>query len=264
MSKKKKVERPQYEQLADTDWISGLREDLPNYRNQYNYMLGQLDVTSPEVQQAFQDKANEYTQSQWNDFNRSALSNYKAMNQANYNRFGSMGTSGAMYGADSYNRQLNDLASRIASNTAGQYENLMNNYYNQKLTSAQMYGNAYGTAGSTLQNNDIMNWKIRNQNLEQKYLQDLENAQNKKGWFDYVTGIIGGSAQGAGEGFSATGSPWGALGGGIAGGIGGAADVYSGNTNGEYKNALLSPFTSMNSMKMGGFGGGLNLNTKVK
>jgi len=188
--KKKKVKAPKYEQLADTEYITGLRQDLPTYRDQYNYMLGQLDVTSPEVQQAFQDKANEYTQAQWSDFNRNALANYKAMNQANRNRFGNLGSSGAMYGADSYNRQLNDLASRIAGQTAGQYENLMNNYYNQKYNTAQMYGNAYSGAGSTLQNNDIANWQVRNRNIEAKYLADVQNA-NRGGW-NWGNAAVGG------------------------------------------------------------------------
>lgn len=207
--KKKKVKAPVYEQLADTAYISGLREDLPTYRNQYNYMLGQLDVTSPEVQQAFQNKANEYTQSQWSDFSRNALANYKAMNQANRNRFGNLGSSGAMYGADTYNRQLNDLASRIAGQTAGQYENLMNNYYNQKYNTAQMYNQAYGNAGSTLQNNDIANWKIRNQNIDAKYAADVQNA-NRGGW-NWGNSIVGGL----------TGLATGGVVGGVAGLVGG-------------------------------------------
>lgn len=213
--KKKKVKAPVYEQLADTAYISGLREDLPTYRNQYNYMLGQLDVTSPEVQQAFQDKANEYTQAQWSDFNRNALANYKAMNQANRNRFGNLGSSGAMYGADTYNRQLNDLATRIAGQTAGQYENLMNNYYNQKYNTAQMYNQAYGNAGNTLQSNDISNWQIRNRNIEAKYAADVQNA-NRGGfnWGNALSGAASGVAQGG-----MTGGWVGALAGGIGGGV---------------------------------------------
>ena len=215
--KKKKVKAPTYEQLADTEYITGLRQDLPTYRDQYNYMLGQLDVTSPEVQQAFQDKANEYTQAQWSDFNRNALANYKAMNQANRNRFGNLGSSGAMYGADSYNRQLNDLASRIAGQTAGQYENLMNNYYNQKYNTAQMYGNAYSGAGSTLQNNDIANWQVRNRNIEAKYLADVQNAN--RGGFN-LGNMLSGAASGAAAG--SAGGWVGALAGGVLGGLGGA------------------------------------------
>ena len=237
--KKKKVKAPKYEQLADTQYITGLREDLPTYRDQYNYMLGQLDVTSPEVQQAFQDKANEYTQAQWNDFNRNALANYKAMNQANRNRFGNLGSSGAMYGADTYNRQLNDLATRIAGQTAGQYENLMNNYYNQKYGTAQMYNQAYGYAGNVLQNNDISNWQIRNRNIDAKYAADVQNA-NRGGWSfgNMLSGAASGAAAGSAGGWV------GALAGGVLGGVSGGLSGYS-NASGEQAAQLGSALGSI-------------------
>lgn len=240
MSKKKKVQAPVYEQLADTDYITGLREDLPTYREGTNRYLSQLDVLSPEVQQKYQDLANDYTQSQWSDFNRNALANYKAMNQANYNRFGSMGTSGAMYGNDTYNRQLNDLSSRIAGQTAAQYQNLINNYYNQKLNTLNAYNTMYGNAGQTLQNNDISNWNIRNRNIEAKYVADLQNAQNKQGF--NIGNMLSGAMQGARMGSAA--GPWGAVIGGVAGGaLGGFSDYlgtseqqsgYLGGTLGQY------------------------------
>ena len=218
MSKKPKVEAPVYEEMQDTPYITGLREDLPMYREGFNRYLENLDVLSPEVQQKYQDIANEYTQSQWNDFNRNALANYKAMNQANLNRFGSMGTSGAMYGNDSYNRQLNDLSSRIASNTAGQYQNLINNYYNQKLNTLNAYNNAYGNAGNVTYGHDQQNWNIRNMNKEAKYVADVQNAQNGGGW--NFGNMLSGAASGAAAGGMSGG--WiGAIGGGLAGAIGG-------------------------------------------
>lgn len=262
MGKKKKVSAPVYEEMQDTPYITGLREDLPTYRDQYNYMLGQLDVTSPEVQKAFQDKANEYTQAQWNDFNRNALANYKAMNQANYNRFGNLGSSGAMYGNDTFNRQLNDLATRIAGQTAGQYENLMNNYYNQKYNTAQMYGGAYGNAGQTTYGHDQQNWNIRNRNIEAKYVADVQNANRGGGFLDGVRNIVGGAAQGAGNGFSVAG-PWGALAGGIAGGVGGTLDTIGG-TAGQQNSwtNILAPNIGGSFGFGGNNSGSVNLNTQ--
>ena len=253
MSKKKKVSAPVYEEMADTDYISGLREDLPTYRDQYNYMLGQLDVTSPEVQQKFQNIANDYTQAQWNDYNRNALANMKAMNQANYNRFGNLGSSGAMYGNDTLNRQLNDLAARISGQTAGQYQNLINNYYNQKLSTAQMYGGAYSGAGNTLQSNDINNWNIRNRNIEAKYVADLQNAQNKTGALDYIKNGLSGAMSGAAMG-AQSGNPWVALAGGIAGGAAGALDTYQGTAG--QQDSWTNMLTSMGSI--GNLGSGLS------
>lgn len=255
--KKKKVKAPKYEQLADTEYISGLREDLPTYRDQYNYMLGQLDVTSPEVQQTFQDIANQYTQSQWNDFNRNALSNYKAMNAANYNRFGNLGSSGAMYNADTYNRQLNDLASRIASNTAGQYENLVNNYYTQKLNTANAYGSAYSGAGSTLQDNDIANWNIRNRNIEAKYAADVQNA-NRGGWNwgNMLSGAASGAASGSAGGWI------GALAGGVAGAVGGGLSGYSNASGGQASQLGASLGSIYPSVRQSNGATNINLNTQ--
>ena len=123
----------------------------------------------------------------------------------------------------SYNRQLNDLATRIAGQTAGQYENLMNNYYTQKLNTAQLYGNTYFGSGGILQDNDIENWKIRNRNIEAKYAADVQNAN--RGGFN-LGNALSGAASGALMGSKA--GPWGALIGGVAGGaVGGFTD--SGN-----------------------------------
>lgn len=242
MSKKKKVTAPVYEEMKDTDYIKSLRGYVPQWGEDYNYMLGQLDVTSPEVQQKFQDIANDYTQSQWNDFNRNALAGYKAMNQGNYNRFGNLGSSGAMYGNDTYNRQLNDLASRLVSNTAGQFENLMNNYYNQKLNTAQMYGNAYFGGGDRTQANDVSNWEIRNRNIEAKYAADVQNANRGGGW--NWGNMLSGAASGAATG-AASGGGWiGGIIGGVAGGVTGG---LSGNSSGQQASQLGSSLGSLGS-----------------
>lgn len=223
--KKKKVSAPVYEEMQDTPWITGLREDLPTYREGVNRYLQNLDVLSPEVQQKYQDIANDYTQAQWNDFNRNALANYKAMNQANYNRFGNLGSSGAMYGNDTFNRRMNDLATRIASQTAGQYQNLINNYYNQKYNTLNAYNQAYGNAGQTTYSHDQQNWNIRNKNIEAKYVADVQNAN--RGGFN-LGNMLGGMASGIASGAS-VGGPWGALAGGVLGGLSGGFSGGSGD-----------------------------------
>lgn len=240
--KKKKVQAPVYEEMQDTPWITGLRKDLPTYRKGFNKYLKNLDVLSPEVQQKYQDIANDYTQAQWNDFNRNALANYKAMNQANYNRFGNMGSSGAMYNNDTYNRQLNDLATRITGQTAGQYQNLINNYYNQKLNTLNAYNTAYGNAGQQTYGHDQQNWNIRNRNIEAKYAADVQNANNGGGW--NWGNMFSGAASGAATG-AASGGGWiGALAGGVLGGVTGG---LSGNSSGTQAAQLGSSFGNLSS-----------------
>ena len=265
--KKKKVKAPVYEQLADTAFISGLREDLPTYRNMYNEMLPQLDVTSPEVQQKFDEISAQSVADRWNSFNREALAGYKAMNQANRNRFGNLGSSGAMYGADTYSRQLNNLASAIASDEARYNQALRDSYYNQKLSTLNAYGSAYGGAGSTLQDNDIANWKIRNQNIDAKYAADVQNAN--RGGFN-LGNALSGAASGAMTGSKA--GPWGAIIGGVAGGAlggftnsGDQASQLGASIGGIYPNFRSSSGSSgLNLNTQGGniLGNGWNLNTR--
>lgn len=242
----KKVSAPVYEEMEDTDYIKGLREDLPMYREEVNRYLKNLDVLSPEVQQKYQDIANDYTQSQWNDYNRNALAQAKALNQANYNRFGNLGSSGSMYGTDTYNRQMNDLATRIAGQTAGQYQNLINNYYNQKLNTLNAYNAMYGNAGQTTYGHDVQNWNLRNKNIEAKYVADVQNAQRGGGWnwgnmiSSGASGAMAGGMQGGWIGAVA-----GGLGGALAGGLSGndtsgKEAAQMGGTFGQYGGSLGS------------------------
>jgi len=225
MSKKKKVKAPVYEQFQDNEYISGLRQDLPQYRDLTNKLLYSLDVTSPEVQQQMQNVANDYTQSMWNDLSRQYLQDYNALNQRNYNRFGSLGSTGALYGQESLQRDYNDQAARLASATASQYQNLMNNYYNQKLQSFGAAAGLYDTAGANTTNIDLSNWNIRNKNIEAQYVADIQNAQRN----NWLGGALSGAVSGAGTGF-ASGGPWGALIGGVAGaGLGAYAGSQGAN-----------------------------------
>lgn len=219
--KKKKVKAPVYEEFKDNEYISGLRQDIPEYRDYANNLLYSLDVTSPETQQKYQDIANQYTQSMWDDLNRGYLQNYNTMNQRNYNRFGSLGSTGALYGQETMQRDYNDAASRLASQTANAYQNLINNYYNQKLNSYNAANNAYTNAGNNITAIDQANWQLRNQNIAAKYVADTQNAQAQ----NPIIRTIVGAANGAQAGAQSGGGWWGALAGAAIGGTGAALDT---------------------------------------
>lgn len=252
--KRKRVKRPQYEQWAGNDYTNYLKEDLPTYRNMYNEMLPQLDVTSPEVQQKFDEISAQSVADRWNSFNREALAGYKAMNQANRNRFGNLGSSGAMYGADTYSRQLNNLASAIASDEARYNQALRDSYYNQKLNTLNAYGNAYAYTGDFLTKQlDQPNWRVRLQNQENRYLDAVDNAN--RGGFN-LGNALSGAASGAAMGSAA--GPWGAVIGGVAGGaLGGFSG--SGNQASQLGSSIGSIYPNLRSSSGGS---GLNLNTQ--
>lgn len=252
--KKKKVKAPVYEEFKDNEYIGGLREDLPGYRDYANQLLYGLDVTSPEMQNKFNEIANDYTQSMWGDLNRGYLQNMNALNQRNYNRFGSLGSTGALYGQESAQRDYNDMASRLASQTAAQYQNLINNYYNQKLNTYNAANNAYQNAGNQTTNIDLNNWQLRNNNIAAKYAADVQNANQQNPIIRTITGALNGAGTGG-----SIGGGWGALAGGLIGGASAAFD-----TSGQEYNLNMpmigQGFSSMFNSNSGS--NGLNLNTK--
>lgn len=207
--------RPEYEQWQGnqyTNQADSLVGQGYNYLQQY---LPQVNTFSPELQNTYQGIANQYTQSQWNDLNRGYTEAMNKMNQRNYNRFGTTNATGSLYDTQSLQRNYNDLASRIASNTASMYNDLINNEYNRRYNTLQFMNKLYNTAGQITRDRDIGNWQIRNQNLTNDYL-DQVDAYNNKGT---ALGFIGDTLSGAAMGFANTGSPWGALAGGVGSGL---------------------------------------------
>ena len=211
--RKKKVKAPVYKTLEDTDYIKGLRNSLADYKLAADTAYNKLASMDDAYYKHLAEQANAYAWNEWNRYARKLMNqNY----QRNYNRFGSLGTTGAQYNQESLTRDINNAASQIASNTAQTADNYFTNAYNRNLQIAGALDNRYNNTGNTLQANDWQNLSIQNGNIEAKYLADLQNAKNGWSW----SGMIKGAANGAGAGAS-VGGPWGALAGGVLGAVGG-------------------------------------------
>lgn len=217
---KKKVKAPVYKTLEDTDYIKGLRNSLADYKLAADTAYNKLASMDDAYYKQLAEQANAYA---WDEWNRNARKLMNQNYQRNYNRFGSLGTTGAQYNQESLTRDLNNAASQIASNTAQTADNYFTNAYNRNLQTANLLGNRYDNTGNTLQANDWQNLAIKNNNIEAKYLADVQNA---KSGFN-LGGMISGAANGAGAGAS-IGGPWGALAGGILGGVTGG---FGGDSN---------------------------------
>lgn len=218
MSKKKKVKAPVYEQWAGNEYTDRARDDVGTYgdwigNNWQNYLDADLEQAYAR-QQGIADKA--YS-TMWDD----TLANQRRQNNqlaaANYNRFGSLGNTSSIYNQELFNRQQNDLASRLASEQYQMLDNLVNSDYNRRTNSFNNIYNMYNNAGKLINSLDNANWDIRNNNIEAKYVADVQNAQNNGGWFGGLTGAATGALGGL-----VTAGPWGALAGGLAGGLSGA------------------------------------------
>lgn len=209
----KTVARPMYEELADTPWITQNREMENNAYGKLNNALDNLYNFNEDQYQAIAD---DYTGAQWNDLNRGYL---QAMNQqaANErNRLGTSGASSSLYNTNTLQNSYNDLATRLASTTASQYNNLINQEWNRRLQNLNLYNNLWGNAGQTAYQHDYNNWQIRNTNKDRQWANDVEE-NNATGW-NAVANVLNGTVQGAQAGSSF--GPWGAAIGGVVGGLG--------------------------------------------
>ena len=224
---KKKVKAPVYKTLEDTDYIKGLRNSLADYKLAADTAYNKLASMDDAYYKQLAEQANAYA---WDEWNRNARKLMNQNYQRNYNRFGSLGTTGAQYNQESLTRDINNAASQIASNTASTADNYFTNAYNRNLQTAGALNNRYMNTGNTLQANDWQNLAIKNNNIEAKYLADVQNAKSGWSW----SGMIQGAANGAGTGAS-VGGPWGALAGGVIGAVGGGlgGDSKSANTMGQ-------------------------------
>lgn len=236
----KTVERPMYEELADTPWITRNRElNESSYNNMLNALNNLNRFTDRDLNQ-YQTIADQYTQSMWNDLNRGyqqAVNNNIAREQ---NRLGTTGASSGLYNTNTLQNNYNDQAARLASQTAAQYQNLINNEYNRRLSNTNLYNSLFNNSGNITQSNDIANWQIRNTNKDRQWLNDVDK-NNNTGW-----NLVSNIAQGALEGFSEgmkTGNIWGGVAGAVTGAVAGSGTTQ--NTGNSSANSGTSLFSNL-------------------
>lgn len=240
---KKTPSRPQYEQLADTPWITRNRELNTNSYANLNTALDDFQNFNINNNDYYQSIADAYTNAQWNDLNRAYTQRANQLAARERQRLGTSGASSSAYNTDSLNRNYDYLASQVAANTANQYNNLVNQAYSRGLSNINLYNTLFNSSGDETQRVDENNWKIRLQNQQNKWLDEVEGG----GGFDIggaVSGAIGGASAGSAFG------PWGAVAGaaigGLSGGFGGSNQSSStlGGQAGGFLNSLNSGSTS--------------------
>lgn len=240
---KKTPSRPQYEQLADTPWITRNRELNTNSYANLNTALDDFQNFNVNNNDYYQSIADAYTNAQWNDLNRAYTQRANQLAARERQRLGTSGASSSAYNTDSLNRNYDYLASQVAANTANQYNNLVNQAYNRGLANIKLYNTLFNNSGDETQRVDENNWKIRLQNQQNKWLDEVEGG----GGFDIggaISGAIGGAS--AGSAFGPWGAVAGAVAGGATGGFGGSNQSSStlGGQAGSFLNSLNSGSTS--------------------
>lgn len=214
---------PMYPEYEDTPFITRNRELNPVAYDYLTQAMENLDLYSGNTD-AYQAVADAYTQAQWNDLNRSYNQAMNRQAAANYNRLGTSNATSNLYATDSAQRNYNDLASRVAANTASQYNNLVNQEYNRLANTLGIYNSLFNNSGAITEDVDRLNYNTRRENLDRQYQNDVNNSNRV---WKTISGTISGIGKGATTGFMA-GGPWGAVAGGVLGGVTGAMDGATG------------------------------------
>lgn len=257
---KKTPSRPQYEQLADTPWITRNRELNTNSYANLNTALDDFQNFNINNNDYYQSIADAYTNAQWNDLNRAYTQKTNELAARERQRLGTSGSSSSAYNTDSLNRNYDYLASQVAANTANQYNNLVNQAYSRGLSNINLYNTLFNNSGNETQRVDENNWKIRLQNQQNKWLDEVDDANSGFNIGSALTGAVSGAASGF-----ATGGPWGALGGaaigGLSGGFGGSNQSSStlGGQTGSFLNTLSNNINTSRAGNSIGSSVGANL-----
>lgn len=204
---KKMPDRPQYEQLADTPWITKNRDLNANSYANLNTALNDFRKFNINNNDYYQSIADAYTNAQWNDLNRAYNQQANQLAARERQRLGTSGSSSSAYNTDSLNRNYDYLASQVASNTANQYNDLVNQAYNRGLSNIDLYNNLFRSTGNETQRVDENNWRIRLQNQDNAWLSEVDDANSwNKMWDNIIVksneaaGAIIGGIFGGGQG----------------------------------------------------------------
>lgn len=216
MSKKKSPDIPMYQEMKDTPWITQAR-DMANRGYQGiidNY--NKVNVFSEPTQQSLQARVNALYNRAEGDFDRTYRETMNKMANRNYSQFGTLNATPAAYRTDMENLSQQRKLADLSYNKALYYDQAVNNELQRRYNTLNMFNNLY-QKGEVPYQQDVSNWKLRNENLDRQYYNDLGNSQSGFNWGDFATGAL----KGAATGFLTTGNPWGAVAGGALGGLGG-------------------------------------------
>lgn len=234
-----------------TEWEKRAGENVGTYGDWIGNNW-ESSVTSPKLEDYY-DYAETINKPAMNDFLQSYNTQANKIAARNYNRFGGLNSTPALYTQDMLNTQMNKLSTELAAQELRDAVTMKNTDWNNQLTALNQVLGMYNQAGALDYGYNKEKYNTEVGNLYNQYQADEYNKQNKSSAMDYISNILSGSTSGAMQGWQSTGSPWGALGGAIAGGLGGAADTYSGTGN-RYTQSLLSPFTMGANLKSGMMG----------
>lgn len=225
----KNVDKPMLSEMEDTTYITqgrdlserGGKGLLENYEK--------VNVFSEPTQQALQARVNDMYRKAELDYGRQYRQATNKMNQANYRRFGTLNATPAAYASNLQELRNQEHLADMAYQKAKAYDQTVNNELQRRYNTINMYKAMYGL-GETPYQHDVQNWKIRNENLDRQYQNQLAKASSGFDW---------GSLLGTGLSIAGT-----ALLPGVGTALGGAAGSLLGSLGGKAAGSALGAVTS--------------------
>lgn len=200
-------DKPTLPYFDDTDYITQSRRMQNLGYKKSKTALKNVDVLDENTRNSLQNIADQFTQNQWSDLNRNYTKQMNQMNQANYQRFGSIGSTPALYNTESAQRAYNDLAAETAAQTAAKYNELLNDEYERRLANLEATYGVFTNSGNTAYAHDKLNYQTLLSNLGVQYendMADYNRGQNLLGGISSAlstaAGATGGAAFGPGVG----------------------------------------------------------------
>ena len=195
---KKPVQRPMYEEMQDTSWITGLRGigDAGNEGILDNY--NKVNVFDELTQRDLEGRVNAIYNRALGDFERDYRNTMQKTLARDYGRFGTTGATPSLYNRDIYNLQQQRKLADLQYNKAATYDDFINNELTRRYNTMNMF-KTMSDMGSIPYQQDVANWQIRNMNKDRQYLNDVEGRNyriNKDSQAITLPLTIGGAAVG--------------------------------------------------------------------
>lgn len=194
-----KPKRPQYEEQADTPWITRNRD-----MNEWSYgnikdNINRVNVFDDATRQSLNDYVDDIYNRSKADFDRTYAQTMARTLARDYNRFGTTGASTSLLNRDNYNLQKQRELADLAYKRAETYEDMINKELDRRYKYLDTNYGYFTGSGQTTQNFDDANWKIRNMNKDIQYLNDIQDYNSKANTWNAIgktLSTVGGAVTG--------------------------------------------------------------------
>lgn len=192
---KKPISRPLYEEMADTSWITGLRDigDAGNKGIMDNY--NKVNVFDELTQRDLNSRVNSIYNRAIGDFEKDYRNTMEKTLSQDYNRFGTTGATPSLYARDMYNLKKQRELADLTYNKAKTYDDFVNSELGRRYATMNMF-DTMSQKGAIPYQQDLMNWSIRNQNKDRQWMNDIDynnyKTWKKSQWIEIPSTIAGG------------------------------------------------------------------------